>query len=549
LAQSSLLGPDGSDSRIIAVVGAAEIPTGRHGFLLGCVRVFDTLIEDAHSHPVARKRNTGVSARFGTSSLEISGTNITENTMKDIILRFERIIVDVFESCRNWRFVSLEERLMLNELICKIFDKILSYSFIVDDNQDISSKLQGFLAPAVDHLLNVFLSQSTNGLPIQPLIQILLEGATTPTSTISAKTSHRWVTQTQACLGLCTTLIQVNRYLGRGSSFLEQQLFKVTPMLAKLYAAHMNYRLPVVSLLEALVRRAGGLADQPPSLLGHLGQGTAKSFMQMLLVLNQPLNSTDLSNAIWRLLSAVVSQRQQWFAIYLLTGDTPKDALRDKSRTKEPSKYHVQPMLDIASERLIHFDQQDPREALYVLEFVSLAVDFWPWVVPELLKKPALTSALMEQLDKLKPHENNNNPRTATNDPNQIQIVSFVVDILAMYVHHSHQRGEQKLSKEILPRLAYLVKLGVSRPSFNASLHSILRKNFEMRYPGCSLSNFKRTNLKKPFLGDDFYYDMETANQVLAHDSAWTGKGGQGFAKEFIRANENLSVVEAQVVS
>jgi nuclear pore complex protein Nup188 len=62
--------------------------------------------------------------------------------------------------------------------------------------------------------------------------------------------------------------------------------------------------------------------------------------------------------------------------------------------------------------------------------------------------------------------------------------------------------------------------------------------------------DFKRTPLVSRTLGSDYYYDLSMGQKLLSFDFAWTGGSrNQGFAEEFARANINLSLVEAQVVS
>jgi nuclear pore complex protein Nup188 len=81
-------------------------------------------------------------------------------------------------------------------------------------------------------------------------------------------------------------------------------------------------------LFEALVRSAVAYDTEPPSLLGHLGPKTAKDFLDVLADLDKPLDNEALNVCIWNLLSAVISNRQPWFATYLLTGTTPRNSIK-----------------------------------------------------------------------------------------------------------------------------------------------------------------------------------------------------------------------------
>ena len=548
LGRSGLLGLEGNESRLAAAVATSEMTSGSYDFLLGCIRLFDALIEDALTHVVSRKQTHQVSARFDAPGSNILGTGITDVTMKRILHGFLRLMVDVFQSCSSWKFVSLLQRLEINTEICLLFDKILCVCFKIDDNLDISHKLVSFLGPAAEYLLNVFLTSAPNDLPIQHLLQILLDGLATPTSTLSRKGSGSWMLQTESAIKLITTLLRVNKYLGLNTR-IEEHLFRACPVLAKLYAANHRYRSPVVELLEGLILSAGCSTKKTPSILGQMGQGIAKHFFDMLAALDQPLDDSHQFIGIWKLLSAVVSQRQQWFAIYILTGSTPRDSLKSKDNANGSTSDEARSMLILAMTRLCDTDRLDTEEALSMLEFLAQAADYWPWVMAEMLKNSKFTKKLLNSLDNLTSSPKRNYSGAQDPDMYQMQMASLIVDICAIGVRHCTQTGNNSFANEVLSHLGYLMQYGAAVPSYNASLHNNLSKNFEAKFPGCRLLHFKRTSLARPSLGGGFYYDIELASKMLSYDDAWVGRGGRGFAEEFARANLNLSLVEAQVVS
>ena len=545
LGRSSLLGLDGTESRLAAVVATTEMTSGRYDFLLGCVRLFDALIEDALVNVISRRQYQQITRRFDAPTSDSAGTGITEPIMKKILQGLERLMVDVFESCGNWRFASILQRLEINTRICRIFEKVLSLCFELDDNPDISHKITSFLAPAAKHLVDFFLSKTTTNLPIQPLLQIFVDGLNTPSSTLSTKGSEYVMLQVEAAIRLTTTLVRVDMYLCF-STHLEGQLFKATPVLARLYATNDRYRLPVVELFEALIRSAGTSTEQVPSMLAQMGQGTAKRFLDTLSVFDQPLDNRGLFAGIWRMLSAVVSQRQQWFAIYILTGSTPRDTLKGNVGLNDSIAHQIRPMLGVAMKRLCNLEILSSEEAISMLEFVALAADFWPWVMTEILKDSDFNRSLMEHLRRLEPSTNDVTSKLEAPNADQLQIASLIVDICAMGVYQSVQTGDSSFTNKLMPHLRYLMKNGVAIPKYNVSLHSNMSKNFEARFSGYTLLNLKRTSLKRISLGKEFYYDTEVASKVLEYDRSWAGKGYQ---EEFARANSNLSLVEAQVVS
>ena len=548
LGRSGLLGIGKDESQLTAVITTQEMILGRYDFLLGCIRLYDALIEDVIAHVVSRNAPSKAVTRFGSATT--LGPGISQPAMQKVLLSFTRMMIEVFESTMNWRFVVQEDRMEINALLCSIFQKILHYSFNFNDNPDLSKKIVCALAPSAEYIVDVFLSRSSNDVTVLPFLHILGEGIATPTTTLPTRGLQYWTSQVRAVLSLTSVLVQVNRFLHFQPSHLESQMFNAASILAKVYVAHESYKLPVIDLFDTLVRSAAATGQQPPSLLGHLGQETANQFLDVLSMLDQPLNNDALASAIWRLLSAVVSKRQQWFAIFVLTGSTPRNTFKDKSDSTAMSSRRMEPILNIAMDALSNIEKLEPRKALCMLEFVELAADFWPWVLNTMDGHSLFLNAISEYAAKI--GQITGTPRSKSSkisaDYLRIQMASLIADILSMYTHHTLQSDSPKFAKSLVNHLTYLIKNAISPPTYNSSLHVNLRHNFEAKFPGCSLADFKRTTINRPQLGESFYYDLTLANKMLAQEPAWTGKKGQGFAEEMKRANVNLSLVEAQIV-
>lgn len=549
LGRSGLLGIGKDEGQLSAVVAAHEMLLGRYDFLLGCIRLFEALIEDAVTHVVSRNAPPKAVTRFGdTMSL---GAGVSRVAMEKVLESLTRTMIEVFESTMNWKFVEQSERMEINSRLCSIFRKILDYCFDTNDCPELSQKLIRPLAPAAEYIISVFLSKSNADVTVLPLLHTFGEGIATPSTTLPTRGLQYWTSQVREALKLTSTLIRLNRLLLQPPSHLEDQMFKSASILAKVYTAHESYRFPVVELLDSLVRSAAATSQQPPSLLGHLGQENASHFLEVLSMLDQPLNDDALSSAIWTLLSAVVSKRQQWFAIFVLTGNTPRESFKDKKNSAAPNSRRSEPILNTALDGLCNIEKVEPRKALSMLEFVALAADFWPWVLTTIAQHPHFMKAISEfgaHIGSMTATTRSKTYRTPS-DYYSPQMLSFVADVLTMYSNYKQQMNDQKFHKWIVPHLAYLIKNAISPPSYSASLHANLNRNFKSKFFGCSLEDFKRTSLNRTQLGDSFFYNRELANKMLAYDPAWVGKKDEGFAEEVRRANFDLSVVEAQVVS
>ena len=534
LGRSGLLGINDGESLLSSVVMSMETVVGRYGFLLGCIRVLEALLADTITHAVSRKIPTKAVARFGT--VDAVGTGVSQTSMKTIILGFMRLLTDVLGSTENWKFLVQEERLEINTRICNVISTILAHCYAVDEGM----KLTEALAPTAEYLLAVFLG-SSGELALNPLLHIFLEGVNAPAT--SLVTNGMSTSQVKAALNLSSLLIELNRLLDKRSTVLEDKLFKATPILAKLYVVHDTFKPPVVRLVDALIRSVAVADEQPPSLFSCLGQGIATHFLDILSVTDQPFSDDVLSTGIWRLLAAVVSKRQQWFAIFVLTGSTPRQVF--KNRDSADKSRHLQPIWSVALERLSELDKVRPERAVSMLEFVKTAADHWPWVLTTLEQHPEFLKSASRFLEGLQSSTDEGD--RPSKDFNKLQMGAYITDILAMYTHHTQQAGNLTFARKLLPSLTYVIQYAVSVPSYNHSLHQNLKRNFESRFPGCSLTSFKRTTLTRPTLGKRFYYDLEIASEMLSFDAAWSGKKNSGFLGEFERANVNMSLVEAQV--
>lgn len=546
LARSGLLQMDGNGGMLVALITSNEIVNGHYGLLLASISILDALVEDAVSQAIPRKGTVKAVVRFAASNRV--GTGIPESVMKKVLLAFGRTMTDVFESSVNWRFVKIEDRLEVNTQIPNLIHKVLLFCYGVDDSLDLDKKPAGVMAPLAEYLLDVLLSPSPNELAIQPLLRILADGIATPESSVAIKATEMWTLQVNASLKLCTFLIQVGVLLQRQCSNLEQQLFKTVPILVRLYVAHESYKVPVISLFEALVKSAARHDAEPPSLLGHLGSKAAKNFLDVLADLDNPLDNEALNVSIWNLLSAVISNRQPWFATYLLTGTTPRDSLKTFDKSCGIRSSRGKPLLDIALDSLSKVQALKPRRALALLDFVALAEEHWPWVMSDTHRHPEFLAGISDFMGKLESRFPPSGQEKSVSDSQHLRMASYIADILAMYLHHSKNMGDDTFAKSLIPNISYFIHQAVKVPSYNASLHGNLRQNFEKKYPGCSPSQFKRTLLTRRELGEDYFYDIPVAEKMLGFDPAWLGQRGQGFANELARANVNLSVVESQVV-
>ncbi|RAL07177.1 nucleoporin [Aspergillus homomorphus CBS 101889] len=539
LSRSGLLGTDGKGGVMTTIISAAEVTSGNYPFLLGCVRLFDAAVEDAASRAVLRRSPNGVNGKMMNASDWTAG--VPSHMMRGILLNFVRAMVDAYNSNGNWRFNAIEQRFEVNTSLARTFERIIYYAYGTNEDEKLDMKATGVLSSSATFLLEVMRPESTDDLPFNSILRLILDGLQTP-STLYLRYLALVQKQVLATLELSARLLQAARCLGLPPSLLEEQLFKASPALVKLYASDDVYRFPIISILEILISGAASdSAKEPPSLVGHLGPESVCLFLDVLSQFDKPLNDQRLQLVIWHFLSTIISKRQPWLAVYILTGTSPRQSLKKDDKQKGLAMRGT-PFLQIALDTLAKIEQTDLQVALSQLVFVSHAQEHWPWATPELKKHPQFFTSIVSYVSKLKISS-----LSAVDQIFATRIAAVVADLCGVYLHAAKDMQDKGFYKTMIPLVSWFSKDAVDVSGYNASLHVNLRKNFEMRYPGCKLADFKRSPLQSRTLGRGYYYDIELGQKLLSYDFAWTGTRNQGFAEEFQRANLNLSLVEAQV--
>lgn len=552
LSRSSFIGSDGKGGVLAAIISAVEIPAGEYPFLLSSLRLFEAAVDDAVSRAVLRKCPGSVSGKSTIASDWSAG--IPSHVMRTILLNFTRTMVEIFNSNGNWRFNFLEQQFGISAGLAKVFDRILYYAYGINNSTKLESKITGVFSDSAAYILDMLRPRSATDLPFNAILRLITDGLQTP-PTLHLRYLDLVIDQVSSTLRLSDKLVQSARLAEKPASLLEEQLFKATPVLTKLYALNDAYKLPVVSLLDTLVTSASSDSDkEPPSIVGHLGAESACLFLDVLAQLDKSLNDKPLLLAIWQLLSTFVSKRQQWLAVFILTGASPRQTLK-KTDTGGPKMRGV-PFLQIALDKLVHLEKQDPEVALSLLHFVSRAQDNWPWASPHLQNHTQFFDGILHYVSKL-----NISALPVSDQIFATRIAAVVTDICAVYLFPfkelirgapsdkaTLERG-RKFFADLIPLVQWLSKDAVEVSAYNASLHANLKKNFERRYSGCKMTDFERSALESRTLGRNYYYNLDMGQQLLSYDFAWAGNRKQGFSEEFERANINLSLVEAQMVS
>lgn len=563
IARSGLLGVSKAGESLSSIVEGVERLSGRFDFLISCTFLFESLLDDLVANTVRRKINNKSSASF--SGVRNITTGSPDQFVTKVLFSFSKNLIDVLENSCSWKYQNDADRQCLCRVITCCFNRILLYCHGIENSTNSLSSLEinirqmgerknlplmGVLIPSAAHLAENFLSTSSGNLRFQPLLRSYLDGLDNAPNFFFLQQFNPWSKYVISSLSLSRTLLRVSALLERPASQLERLLFNASPLIARLFCSNDTFSIPVINLLESLVHTATSHEPEPPSLLGHLGPQTARSFLQVLSTLDKPLSRSSHLCSIWNFLGTVVSGRQQWFSNYLLTGKTPRDALKSKSSDKEMTVLD-QPLLSTALRKFTKIEEVSSNESLAIIGFVALAQNFWPWTVCSSSDYLEFINSVLDYMENLPPPQTRQqgNLDVVVTTCHQMKMAASIAEILAMHIFHSRQTGNSVPLKDLIPKLTYYERFGTSTLNYNTSLHGLLKQNFEARYCGCSGREFKRTSLSRRPFGKHYFYDLDLADKMLCMDKAWTGRNGDdGMRAEFERANVNLSLVDAQIV-
>ncbi|KAI8236180.1 Nucleoporin NUP188 [Colletotrichum sp. SAR 10_96] len=541
LARCGLLNSDAQAGKLAKITGNLDLVGDRFDLLLSSVRLFDSLIDSVKSSAVQRKSGNKLVGRQKVSNNVWLG--VADKVLGKVSLAIAQAAVDVFETSSTWRFASELHRTLLIHHVVPVMDRIISHTYGMG-NKDNSETLTVCLEPAASYIIDSFLSPSTGSLRFQPLLATLVNGLHIPDSTLYQDRLASAQEQLISTLKFTTTLLRVANYLERPSARFEDHLFKTSSILARLCAICEQFRRPALLLLEALVLSAAKANDDPPSLLGYLGPLLSRSFIQVLSRLDKPfLVSRDVQTT-WKFFSTIVQNRQTWLSNCLLTGKTPRDALKSGKKDASSAPNSV---LATAFTKLRKIKELEIAEALRILDFVASSQNHWPWTIFPMQKDSAF-------LDSLRLYVKDLNSFTVTSKTDAVKaaidakMAAYIAEIFAMQLYHLRQMGGADVfAKSLVSDLDYYLRDGVEVSSYNNSLHTNFAKNFTSKYPGVSLEAFKRTALRPGELGRSYFYDLESATEMLSFDPSWHGRRNSGFCNEMGIANANLSLVDAQI--
>ncbi|KAK5115369.1 hypothetical protein LTR62_001569 [Meristemomyces frigidus] len=534
-----------------ALATVAEASTS--AFLASCGKLYHACFNDAvrglvkrRDHPKAKSAGKG--SRFDSASPVTGQASVPERSIRNVLEMFTKCMLEALQLNEHEPSYDEDEDLVLRETLCT-FDEILRYTHGLQSTS--GQTLSAPLLAAVQVVLEALVMPGGNGTNafLETLVACLADVSVTENSRLPVAQQELLLKRTVMISNFLATVLRTLRLLDPTQACrLANQLVMHTPTLAAVFVVDTRWRLELAGLLKELCLSLACTDADPTSLLTGLSQETAKAFLTVVKQFDGPVQDLHTSCAVWKFLNAALEGRQQLIGIFLLTGAMPRSS-RDKAvdATGRPSST----LLTHALNQLANIEQLPPPLTKVMLSFIATAQRLWPWATLTVRSHPNFLTKTLDWLNGVVPPSVRGSRGDDEVSTNEHQAAAYLCDILAAGLHAGLETGDTSLLKILAPRLSFLSTYGCNVDTFNRSLHNNLAENLNRKFSGMQLEQLRRSAANEAEHGGAFAYDLEFADRVLAYSTlAWEGIDDlgphQGFKSEVVRANVNLSLLDAQ---
>ncbi|ETI24024.1 hypothetical protein G647_03393 [Cladophialophora carrionii CBS 160.54] len=540
LRRTSLLGHESASSPILAIVSGVEGPIQILDFLGKCSELYHALVGLA-----LRQANSNAPVTRPATGSKLSTAWRVQVTM---LLSATEVFYQVFHEISGWSFHNPQQQLRISTTIAQSFSDIVQYAFGVGASFNATSIVAAPFTEAATYLVSAFRASGSQDLGLNPIARSLFTTSTSDKTFLLGDESvlpddagfERYV---RSQLSLATLLVRYSLVQGLPLSPLEKHIFDTVPALVRTLQIGSSVRRSCLGLLRNVLVHVG--RHQPSSLLGHLGSSSCIDLLNVLHHVDASPKSPQERTEVWKLLSRLVNDSQQWLAMVILTGSVPDGSKVQKSEKEAAVSIRGKTFLQVAVDELRSIENLPRQVALAMLDFVLQAQQNWSWITQNLSSSKDFFSKIVQVAINSGTQDSD-----GTSLANQNLIAARVTDIATTHLHHAIVARDMSAIKTYAPLIEWLASNAVEVSSYNASLHGNMRRNFAARYTGLTVVDIKSTGLSEREFGSDFCYDIDFANKLLHRDPSWEGGGrsnNQSFSAEFRRANTNLSIVDSEL--
>ncbi|KAF3080264.1 hypothetical protein TWF102_000436 [Orbilia oligospora] len=558
LGRSSLLERNGRGGLLGKILESVEIVQGKYTFLLTTFSMYEALLSDAIAGVV-------FSGTIGSPGSIVSGAGVGSGISKEmqasILQDWTRFWCSIFESFTTWKYLHVDERLMLNFKLCTTFSRVLKtvYGVASDENQGYG--LFEGLAPSASTICSTFFNPAITQ-AVDPLLLAINEGLETKDSTINNLFILDWIDSVVASLEFSSTALKVQHLQKKTPSYLEGKLYERSLDLIALYEVDETFRRPVIEVLDSLLDGSGLWVGEPPSILGHIGSSGANHLLELIQRLGGRLGDEELEVSIWKFFCTVIANKQQGLSIKLVTGNN-LEVPNPTRGTPASLPKRAKSMLASALETLVNIESLPGSLLISTLQAVSIAQDFWGPIISNLPDYPEFLKAITSYIEKVVVNYSAKTPPAITESCNKTAAAAYIAQILTMHLYQIRStKSSDPKTKEflvsLLPKLKFYIDHGAVIRGYKASMHGLLSLNLQNKWPNCHLENFRKSSMQERRYGTNYFYDIELAEHILRWDRGWnsiiTRRASNkvieirtGFKLDVEAVNLNLALIDSQV--
>lgn len=519
LGRSSLLERNGRQSSLSIVLGSTEIVNGRYDLTLSALKLIKALVDSAAESILTSK---------------VSG-----KVKSDIVAKFIRHTVVVFESFAYWAYYDPRQKIAIAYECVTTFNNLLRYSFDVDEHTRLEDKVTSVLSLATEYLANQFLApEKVVTRALKPLLGAIESSAwSIPNLDSDYPLSSDETIWIFSALSFASELVKARSFLGLPPSQLEKSLFSLSPHLSILFARYPALRTPVMDVFISTIRVAWPSSEQP-SLLAHLGMHAHMFISNLTSSLQNNLENEETLVRIAICFSSIIESQQEGLSILLLTGrDTRKASNIEKEVTS---------LLQVTENKVS--TEEFPRELLLSL-LRSMASAYSNWKLGAFSSKPELATSLIDFVN------DRQTLNVDLNDLNEFDLVEYAYKssiaeqsllIFAVQLFKSPEgSGIQSFLQYLQDgsNMSDLAKSFFSVSGLQSHQHESLIKNFDFRWSKLGgLKKFAKSRFSPLMYGASYIYDLNLLDIVLGDQDSWVG-----YRKEVISGNFSYSWVESQL--
>ncbi|RVD81742.1 uncharacterized protein DFL_009591 [Arthrobotrys flagrans] len=558
LGRSSLLERNGRGGLLGKILESVEIVQGKYTFLLATFSMYEALLSDAIAGVV-------FSGTIGSPGSIVSGAGVGSGISKEmqtsILQDWTRFWCSIFESFTTWKYLKVEERLMLNFKLCTTFSRILNTVYGVASDENEGYGLFEGLASSASTICSTFFNPASTQ-AADPLLLAINDGLETKDPTINIMINLDWIDSVTASLEFSSTALKVQHLQKKPPSYLEGKLYERSLDLISLYEVDETFRRPVIDVLDSLLGGSGLWIGEPPSILGYIGSSGANHLVELIQRLGGRLGDEELEVSIWKFFCTVIANKQQGLSIKLVTGNNLEVPNPTKDTPANPQK-HAKSMLASALEILVNIESLPGSLLISTLQAVSIAQDFWGPIISNLPDYPEFLKAITCYIEKVVVNYSAKTPSAITESCNKTAAAAYIAQILTMHLYQiratkfSDPKTKDFLAS-LLPKLKFYIDHGAVIRGYKPSMHGLLSLNLQNKWPNCHLENFRKSSMRERRYGVNYFYDIELAEHILRWDRGWNSiitrrasnkvvEVRTGFKFDVEAVNLNLALIDSQV--